>query len=101
MYEVLFSSIQAAFFPPQSDSGEDDSEVRLGRRIPSPEETLTQQEIDSLVRELLDSYKDSDVTKDPFMSPALASDELLQGLPPVDVIVCDYTIITCTRCMCT
>ncbi len=84
---MLFLSIQAAFFPPQSDSGEED-EVRLGHRVPSPEETLTQQEMDSLVRELLDSYKDSDITKDPFMSPALAPGDLLQGLPPVDVIVC-------------
>ncbi len=70
--------------------------MRLGHRIPSPEETLTQQEMDSLVRELLDSYKDSDITKDPFMSPALAPDDLLQGLPPVDVIVC-HLHVYCTE----
>ena len=33
------------------------------------------------------SYDDGDATKDPFMSPMLAPDELLSGLPPIHIIV--------------
>ncbi len=32
-------------------------------------------------------YRDKDSTKDPFMSPIFAPDELLSGLPPIHIIV--------------
>lgn len=32
-------------------------------------------------------YRIGDVTKDPYMSPLLASDEMLSGLPPVHIVV--------------
>lgn len=33
------------------------------------------------------NFKDGDATKDPFMSPLLAPDEMLSGLPPVHIVV--------------
>lgn len=33
------------------------------------------------------SYRSVETTKDPFMSPLLASDDMLSGLPPVHIVV--------------
>ena len=75
--------IQAPFFP--SNVGQ--AQLRLGRQIPSKEEMLSDEEIERLTREILDTFNDPETTKDPFMSPGLAPDEFLKGLPPIHIIV--------------
>ena len=61
--------------------------------MPSKEDVLSEEEIEHLCRELLDTYKDSETTRDPFLSPALASDDLLEGLPPISIIVSPLQIV--------
>lgn len=62
-------------------------DIRLGHRQPTKNELLSENEIEMLTRELLDSYKDSETTMNPYVSPSLAPDDFLIGLPPIDIIV--------------
>ena len=61
--------------------------IRLGRRQPDKEEILSEQKIEEMVDEIVLSFKDPEITKDPFISPALAADEFLKGLPFVHILV--------------
>lgn len=61
--------------------------VRLGRRKPHENEMLTEQQIQELVEEMMKNLQDSPVTLDPFISPALAPDDHLKGLPPIHIFV--------------
>ena len=54
---------------------------------PLEEDRLSPAEIDQLASEILKSFEDPEVAKDPFMSPALAPNEMLKGLPPVHLVV--------------
>ena len=90
VYHNCFKLPQAVFFPPSTNNGnatEQQHQLRLGRRVPSDDEKLSDEDIQVLARELLDRYKDPEVTKDPYMSPSFATDDMLQGLPPVDILV--------------
>lgn len=57
------------------------------RQEPLKEDSLSPAEIDQLVDGVLKSFEDPEVTKDPYMSPALAPDEMLIGLPVVHLVV--------------
>ena len=46
-----------------------------------------------MVDEIMKTYEDTEITKDPFISPALSPDDLLRGLPPVNLIVSNYIYI--------
>lgn len=85
----MCSPPQAVFFPSSDEGGDNGGStvLRLGRRIPSQDQVLSDSEIERLSQELVDTYRDADVTKDPYMSPAFAPDDLLKGLPPTDIIV--------------
>ena len=54
---------------------------------PLEEDRLSPAEIDQLIGEILKSFEDPEVTKDPLMSPALAPDKMLIGLPIVHLVV--------------
>ena len=57
------------------------------KQEPHEGDKLTPAEFEDLVEEILKNFKDGDATKDPFMSPLLAPDEMLSGLPPVHIVV--------------
>lgn len=57
------------------------------KQEPNEEDRLTPAEFEDLVEEVLKSYRTGDITKDPYMSPLLATDEMLSGLPPVHIVV--------------
>ena len=57
---------------------------------PEQGDILSPSEFEELVEEMMKAFQDGDVTKDPFMSPALATDEMLSGLPPVHIIVIEH-----------
>ena len=40
-----------------------------------------------MIDEIMETYEDAEITEDPFISPALSPDDLLRGLPPVNLIV--------------
>ena len=61
--------------------------VRLGRRKPNEDELLTEQQIHDMIEEMVESFKDPEITKDPFISPALADDKYLIGLPFMHIFV--------------
>ena len=63
------------------------SEQPQPRQEPLKEDSLSPAEIDQLVDGVLKSFEDPEVTKDPYMSPALAPDEMLIGLPVVHLVV--------------
>ena len=65
--------------------------VRLGRRKPNDDELLTEQQIHDMIEEMVESLKDPEVTKDPFISPALADDKYLIGLPFMHIFVRVFT----------
>lgn len=49
---------------------------------------MTDEEIEALVTEVIDSFEDAEITTtDPFISPALSPDHLLTGLPLINLIV--------------
>ena len=55
---------------------------------PSKDETLSEEEIEVLIEEVMATFDDADVTiKDPFISPVNSPDELLKGLPLINIIV--------------
>ena len=81
----MFLFLQAPFFHKEGDSGH-----RLGRRTPSKEELLTEEEITKMIDEIMRTYEDAEITKDPFISPALSPDDLLRGLPPINLLVSNY-----------
>ena len=54
---------------------------------PLEEDRLSPAAIDQLIGEILKSFEDPEVTKDPLMSPALAPDEMLIGLPIIHLVV--------------
>lgn len=57
-------------------------------RVPSKEEALSEEEIEALVEEVMSTFEDADITtSDPFISPLNSPDELLKGLPLVNLIV--------------
>ena len=56
-------------------------------REPDEHDKLSPEEIEALVAEVIKTYQDADVTKDPFMSPLLAPSDLLVGLPTAHIIV--------------
>ena len=66
----MFLFLQAPFFHERGDSGH-----RLGRRTPSKEELLTEEEITKMIDEIMRTYEDAEITKDPFISPALSTFE--------------------------
>lgn len=45
-----------------------------------------------MVDEIMRTYEDAEITKDPFISPALSPDDLLRGLPPINLIVSNWII---------
>ena len=57
------------------------------KRDPKEEDKLSPTAFEELVEEMIKGFQDSDVTKDPFMSPLLAPDEMLSGLPPIHIVV--------------
>ena len=65
-------------------------------REPDEVDKLSQDELEALISEVVKTYQDPEVTKDPFMSPLLASDDLLNGLPTVHIIVSSYKYIVCS-----
>ena len=46
--------------------------------------------------QLLKALDSSECTKHPYMSPGLAPDEMLIGLPPVHIIVSTHTLYSCS-----
>ena len=61
-------------------------------REPDPCDKLSQDEIDALISEVMKTYHEPEVTKDPFMSPILAPDDLLVGLPTAHIIVSELHV---------
>lgn len=59
-------------------------------REPDECDKLSSDEIEALVLEVMKTYQDPEVTKDPYMSPLLAPADLLTGLPTVHIIVSSY-----------
>lgn len=59
----------------------------LHKREPDEKDKLTEAELEELLAEVMKSFEDDPCTHDPFMSPSLASDELLAGLPPIHIVV--------------
>ena len=60
--------------------------------------TSERKRIEKLIEEVADIYKISeDITTDPFVSPALAPDEMLKGLPPMSLIVRTEKLCISTR----
>lgn len=57
------------------------------KQEPDERDKLTPEEIEALICEVVKTYQDAEVTKDPFMSPLLAPDDLLTGLPTAHIIV--------------
>ena len=57
------------------------------RQDPDRKDILSPTEFEELVEEMMKTFQDGDTTKDPYMSPLLATDEMLSGLPPVHIIV--------------
>ena len=47
---------------------------------------------------MIDAYDDLEVSSDPLVSPYLASDDVLRGLPPVSVVVSSVCVCVCA-CM--
>ena len=45
-----------------------------------------------MIDEIMRTYEDAEITKDPFISPALSPDDLLRGLPPINLIVSNWII---------
>lgn len=68
--------------------------VKLGRKPPSREEQLSEEEIQRMTEEVMRIYVDPECTKDPFMSPGLAPSDMLKGLPPVHIVVSQPYICT-------
>ena len=62
----------------------------LHREHVEHEDKLTPDEIEQLVQEILKSFMDDEKTRDPYMSPSLAPEELLVGMPPIHLIVRTY-----------
>ena len=44
---------------------------------------------------MIDAYDDLEVSSDPLVSPYLASDDVLRGLPPVSVVVSSVCVFVC------
>ena len=59
-------------------------------RDPDECDKLSRDEIDALVLEVIKSYEEAEITRDPYMSPLLASADLLTGLPTAHIIVSNY-----------
>ena len=57
------------------------------KREPIEEDKLSPTVFEELMEEMIKGFQDGDVTKDPYMSPLLAPDEMLSGLPPIHIIV--------------
>ncbi len=55
--------------------------------VPEEEDKLSEQEIEELVTELMKVFDSPEITKDPYMSPMLATPEMLAGLPPIHLVV--------------
>uniref|UniRef100_A0A1X7TZZ6 Hormone-sensitive lipase n=1 Tax=Amphimedon queenslandica TaxID=400682 RepID=A0A1X7TZZ6_AMPQE len=78
------TSSASPFFPKHKSPG-----LRFGMKVPSKEETLSEEEIEALIEEVMATFDDADITlKDPFISPVNSPDELLKGLPLINIIVC-------------
>lgn len=60
------------------------------KQEPKEHDKLSPSEFEEAMEEVMKSYQDGDATKDPYMSPLLAPDELLSGLPPVHIVVSTY-----------
>lgn len=58
-------------------------------REPDEQDKLSPDEIEALVLEVMKTYQDPEVTKDPYMSPLLAPADMLTGLPTAHIIVSD------------
>ena len=56
-------------------------------REPDEADKLSQDDLDALILEVLKTYQEPEVTKDPYMSPLLAPDDMLTGLPTTHIIV--------------
>ena len=73
-------------------------------REPDECDKLSSDEIDALVLEVMKTYQDPEVTKNPYMSPLLAPADLLTGLPTAHNIIIVSIISNCLyyiKCMCT
>lgn len=62
-------------------------------REPDACDKLSQDEIEALILEVIKTYQEAEVTKDPFMSPLLAPDDLLIDLPTAHIIVSDKSCL--------
>ena len=57
------------------------------KREPDDKDKLTPAETEELLAEVMKGLDGGVCAEDPFMSPLLASNELLAGLPPVHIVV--------------
>ena len=55
--------------------------------VPEEGDKLSEQEIEELATELMKAFDSPAITNDPYMSPMLATPEMLAGLPPVHLVV--------------
>ena len=56
-------------------------------REPEEQDKLSQDDLEVLILEVLKTYQEPEMTKDPYMSPLLAPDDMLTGLPTTHIIV--------------
>lgn len=66
--------------------------------MPEEKDKLSEQEIEELAVELLKTFDAPECTNDPYMSPMLATPEMLTGLPPIHLVV-RLVMIVCI-CVC-
>ena len=64
----------------------------LQRCDPEDTDKLSEAELEELIGEVMKAYEGPESTKDPFMSPMLATPDMLTGLPPV------HLVVRCTEC---
>ncbi len=61
--------------------------------VPEEQDKLSEQEIQELVVELMKTFDAAECTNDPYMSPMLATPEMLTGLPPIHLVVCYFSSV--------